>query len=93
MSQEKVDKYKKEKANRKQIMRKEKAANVIRKCVVGVVGILLIGWIGYSAYGTYESSKATEEVQIDYMAVNELQDRLATVQAEEAEAAEAETAE
>ena len=89
MSQEKVDKYKKEKANRKQIMRREKMANLLRKCVVGIVGLILVGWIGYSAYGTYESSKPKEEVQIDYTAVNELQDRLATVQEEEAAAQEA----
>ena len=55
MSQEKVDKYKKEKANRKQIMRREKMANLLRKCVVGIVGLILVGWIGYSAYGTYET--------------------------------------
>ena len=90
MSQEKVDKYKKEKANRKQIMRREKMANLLRKCVVGIVGLILVWWIGYSAYGTYESSKPKEEVQIDYTAVNELQDRLATVQEEEAAAQEAE---
>ena len=90
MSQEKVDKYKKEKANRKQIMRREKMVNLLRKCVVGIVGLILVGWIGYSAYGTYESSKPKEEVQIDYTAVNELQDRLATVQEEEAAAQEAE---
>ena len=90
MSQEKVDKYKKEKANRKQIMRREKMANLLRKCVVGIVGLILVGWIGYAAYGTYESSKPKEEVQIDYTAVNELQDRLATVQEEEAAAQEAE---
>ena len=66
MSQEKVDRYKKEKANRKQIMRKEKMANLLRKCVVGIVGLILVGWIGYSAYGTYESSKPKEEAQIDY---------------------------
>lgn len=90
MSQEKVDKYKKEKANRKQIMRREKMANLLRKCVVGIVGLILVGWIGYSAYGTYESSKPKEEVQIDYTAVNELQERLATVQEEEAAAQEAE---
>lgn len=86
MSQEKVDRYKKEKANRKQIMRKEKAANFLRKCVVGLVGIVLVAWIGYSAYGTYESSKATEEVQIDYSAINDLTDRLAAVAEEEAAA-------
>ena len=87
MSQEKVDRYKKEKANRKQIMKKEKAVNALRKCIVGVVGLILIGWIGYSAYGTYENSRPRGEVQIDYTAVNELQNRLTAVQEEEAAAA------
>lgn len=69
MSQEKVDRYKKEKANRKQTVKKEKIQNVLRKCVVGVVALLLIGWIGYSAYGTYEAKKPKEEVEIDYSAL------------------------
>ena len=90
MSQEKVDRYKKEKANRKQIMRKEKMANLLRKCVVGIVGLILVGWIGYSAYGIYESSKPKEEVQIDYSVFDELQGRLEAVQEEEAAAQEAE---
>lgn len=68
MSQEKVDRYKKEKANRKSIMKKEKAANVLRKCVVGLVALLLVGWVGYSAYGTYKSNKPKDSVEIDYTA-------------------------
>ena len=36
MSQEKVDRYKKEKADRKQTMKKEKVQNVLRKCMVGI---------------------------------------------------------
>ena len=35
MSQAKVDRYKKEKANRKQIMRKQKMMNFARKAVLG----------------------------------------------------------
>lgn len=88
MSQEKVDKYKKEKANRKQIMRREKMANLLRKCVVGIVGLILVGWIGYSAYGTYESSKPKEEAQIDYSAFDDLQNRLEAAQEEAAAQAE-----
>lgn len=88
MSQEKVDRYKKEKANRKQIMRKEKMTNLLRKCVVGIVGLILVGWIGYSAYGTYESSKPKEEVQIDYSAFDDLQNRLEAAQEEAAAQAE-----
>ena len=55
MSQAKVDRYKKEKANRKKNMKKEKIQNVLRKCAVFVVALVLVGWIGYSAYNTYES--------------------------------------
>ena len=46
MSQEKVDRYKAEKANRKQAMKKGKAANALRKCIVTVCGLLLVAWIG-----------------------------------------------
>jgi hypothetical protein len=76
MSQEKVDRYKKEKANRKQTMKKEKIQNVLRKCMVGVVAVILIGWIGYSAYGTYESKKPKEEVEIDYTALTEFSEKM-----------------
>lgn len=77
MSQEKVDRYKKEKANRKKNMRKEKIQNALRKCVVSIVGLALIGWIGYSAHGTYEANKPKAEAQIDYSAVTSLLSELA----------------
>lgn len=76
MSQEKVDRYKQEKANRKKIMKKEKAANVARKCVVGLAALLLVGWVGYSAYGTYKSNKPKESVEIDYTALTEFSNNL-----------------
>lgn len=66
MSQEKVDRYKAEKANRKQDMKKEKAANALRKCIVTVCGLLLVAWIGYSAYDIYDSGKEPQKVQINY---------------------------
>ena len=43
MSQEKVDRYKQEKVNRKQIMRKQKLMNNMRKGVLVVVALALIG--------------------------------------------------
>ena len=46
MSQEKVDRYKQEKVNRKQIMRKQKLMNNMRKGVLVVVALALIGWLG-----------------------------------------------
>lgn len=79
MSQEKVDRYKKEKANRKQNVRKEKVRNVLHKCAVGVVGLALIGWIGYSAYGTYEAKKPKQEAQLDYSALTGLNTALEKV--------------
>lgn len=79
MSQAKVDRYKKEKANRKKNMKKEKIQNVLRKCVVGIIGLVLIGWIGFSAYGTYESNKPKKEVEIDYSSVAGLSAELAAV--------------
>lgn len=82
MSQEKVDRYKKEKANRKQIIRKEKLQNAIRKCIIGVVAIVLVGWLGYSAYDKYESSRPVQEAQIDYQAIDGFSQSLSTMSAE-----------
>ena len=50
MSQEKVDRYKQEKVNRKQIMRKQKLMNNMRKGVLVVVVLALIGWLGKYLY-------------------------------------------
>ena len=70
MSQAKVDKYKQDKANRKEIMRKEKMQSRIRKSVAVVVAVVVVGWAGYSAYNSYTTGQ--EEVSIDYTAVDEL---------------------
>ena len=45
MSQAKVDKYKQEKANRKQTVAKQKVKSLIAKICVSVVGIALAAWI------------------------------------------------
>ena len=71
MSQEKVDKYKKEKANRKQIMRKERMMGIVRKAVLSVVAIALVGWIAYSAYDIYDSNKERAVAEVDYTAVSD----------------------
>ena len=49
MSQAKVDQYKKEKANRKKTMAKDKAKSIIAKICGTIVGIALVAWIGVSA--------------------------------------------
>lgn len=76
MSQEKVDKYKKEKANRKQTMKKQKVRHLLRRCVVAVLGLALVCWIGYSAYGVYEDSRPQETAQVDYSAISDYETNL-----------------
>ena len=53
MSQEKVDRYKQEKANRKKIMRKQKVMNIVRKSVLTLAALALVAWLGYSGYEVY----------------------------------------
>lgn len=71
MSQEKVDRYKEQKANRKKIMKKEKAMHALRKCVVCVIGIGLVGWLGFSAYNVYMDSQPRLEAAVDYTSIAE----------------------
>ena len=66
MSQKKVDQYKKEKANRKQTMRKERVMGVVRTCAVTVVALALVGWLGFSAYDSYMSNQERPTVEINY---------------------------
>ena len=70
MSQEKVDRYKQEKANRKQIMKKQRRAHIMRNCVTAVILIALLGWLSYSAYGLYEEKQPREVAEVDYTAMN-----------------------
>ena len=78
MSQEKVDRYKKEKANRRKIMKKEKIQYIIRRCVVAVLAVALVGWIGYSAFRVYEDSRPVETAEVDYNAITDYETSLNT---------------
>lgn len=50
MSQQKVDKYKKDKANRKKLIAKQKRQEFFARLAAGVVTIAFIGFIVVSAY-------------------------------------------
>lgn len=76
MSQEKVARYKEEKANRKAILKKEKRKHFFRKCIVGVVALGLVGWIGYSVYTMYESNRPRQTAEVDYSEINTYIDNL-----------------
>lgn len=78
MSQAKVDQYKKDKANRKKIMRKQKIMNMTRKMVLSLAGLALIGWLGYSAWDIYDSGKERITAEVNYDAVTDYLDGLNT---------------
>ena len=69
MSQEKVNKYKEQKANRKETMRKEKRAALIRNSVAGVVLVAVIGWVGYSGVTYIIKHQPRPEVDVNYTSV------------------------
>ena len=50
MSQQKVEQYKKDKANRKKILAREKFRTRVAGCAVGIVCLAIVGYIGYSVY-------------------------------------------
>ena len=80
MSQAKVERYKKEKANRKQILKKETAKSLITRTVGAVICIALIGWIGYSGYSRWEASQPAKTTEIT---MDALSDYLGSLSAEE----------
>lgn len=71
MSQEKVARYKEEKANRKETMKKQKRQKMIRNSVAGIVCLAVIGWVGYSAVEYYQNNKQRESVEVDFGAIND----------------------
>lgn len=71
MSQAKVDRYKAEKANRKEIMKKEKRMKVVRNVTATIVCVALIGWIGYSSWNSYMNNQPAENAEVDYTAVTD----------------------
>ena len=54
MSQAKVDKYKKEKANRKKEMAKQKTEKIIGIICGCAILVAIVGWAGYTGYNYYE---------------------------------------
>ncbi len=71
MSQEKVTRYKEEKANRRKNMKKAKAKNVCRKIAGTVVALALIAFVGISAYQKYDDNKGRDAVTVDYSAISD----------------------
>lgn len=71
MSQEKVNKYKEEKANRKQIIKKEKRNRIIGRIIGAIVCLAIVGWIGFSIYDSTSKSIASSQTEVDFTAVDD----------------------
>lgn len=86
MSQEKVDRYKKEKANRKKTNARNKVKRAAARVVTVVVLAVLVGWGGYSGYKYYENSRPVECYKADLTAVNDYINGLISTEATESDA-------
>ena len=82
MSQEKVDRYKKDKANRKQIVRKQKMMSIVRKAVLSLAALALVGWLGYSAWDTYDSNRVRPVAEVNYDGVSDYLNSLSAAETE-----------
>lgn len=71
MSQEKVNRYKEEKANRKAIMKKQKRMKIFRNVVTVVVVVGVLSWVGYLGYSTYVDSQPVKKAEVDYTSIAE----------------------
>ena len=95
MSQKKVDYYKEQKANRSEIMKKEKRILMIEKIVAAVVGVFVVCWIIFSVVNKFtatdESAVETVRTAINTSALDDFIDDDAAEGAEE-EASEEEAA-
>lgn len=93
MSQQKVDKYKENKANRSQIMKKQK--RIVRTEMVAMVVVIvgLLVWFGYSYHGRVEEKKPPVEYPIDSGVIDDYLSDLGTPADETDEADEVETEE
>ncbi|MCR1841165.1 hypothetical protein [Murimonas intestini] len=79
MSQQKVDRYKQEKANRQKMIKKQKREILILKIAGSLIALALVGWVGFSVYDmTHVETKQTYE--IDTTALDEYMQTLSTEQ-------------
>ena len=80
MSQEKVDRYKEYKANKKQILKKEKRIRNLEYAAAIVVLAAFIGWMGYSVYekATDPGEQAAVAYTLDTTSVDEYINTLST---------------
>ena len=80
MSQAKVDQYKKEKANRKETLAKEKRQRMLTKICGSVVVLAIVAWMGVSLVTSIYENRPQETV---YVNTDEIDTYLESLSAEE----------
>ena len=90
MSQAKVDYYKEQKKNRREIMRKEKSRKRLEITALIVILAAVIGWFGYMVYQNVTASAAAsgDRTELDLTALEEYMNNLEGMVAGEEEEAE-----
>ena len=80
MSQAKVDRYKEEKRNRKETIRREKRRSLAAKAVGLTIAAAFVAWGGYSAYDAFIGSRPVEPktYRIDASAIEDFMDGLSS---------------
>ena len=71
MSQAKVEQYKKDKANRKKTMKKEKIQRIAGRICACVILVVIVGWAGYTGYQYYEQNRPTKTIYADTTAISD----------------------
>ena len=90
MSQKKVDAYKHQKANRQQIIKREKRILMLEKLAALVICIAALVWVGYSVYGkvTANQEAVVLDTAIDTTALEDYLNNLDVEEVEDAELTE-----
>ena len=83
MSQAKVDKYKAEKANRKETMAKEKRQKMLVKIIGSIIGIALVAWIGVSAGVSIYNSRPVDKIYVTTAGIDDYLNELYEEETEE----------
>lgn len=76
MSQAKVDQYKKEKANRKKTVAKDRAKRLAATICGWAVVVAIVCWAGVTGYQYYESKVPAKTYFADLSAMNDYLDTL-----------------
>ena len=76
MSQAKVDQYKKEKANRKETIAKEKRQKMIVKICSGVILTVLAVWIGISTVDFIIDNRPVNTIYCDTKEIDDYLEKL-----------------